>query len=163
VSTTHATRLDRRRLRLNPWLVVVVVLAAGVVALSTWILVDSDPAPPQGLASAEVRAMLEQRIAAFNSDGTRDMSRFYAANAILEEHDVTPSTVIRGSTAIGERLEGFSRLWDASGFRIASESEAIQFGSYVAEAASIGEGWDGILIYKLDENGKIEHQWVIGP
>lgn len=163
MSTPHVAQLHQRRLHLNPWLVAVVVLAVAVVALGGWILLESDPAPPKGLASGEVTSMLAQRIAAFNSDGTRDMSRFYATNAILEEHDVSPSVVTRGRTAIGERLEGFSRLWDTYGVQIASESEAIRFGPYVAEAASIGEDWDGILVYKLDENGKIAHQWVIGP
>ncbi|MGE5690618.1 MAG: hypothetical protein ACM33B_08675, partial [Pseudomonadota bacterium] len=163
MSTSDVAQLHRHRVHANAWLVAVVVLAAAVVALVGWILLDSDPAPPKGLASDAISSMLAQRIAAFNSDGRQDMSRFYAPNAILEEHDVSPSVVTRGSTAIGERLEGISRLWNTYGVQIASQSDAIRFGPYVAEASSIGEGWDGILVYRLDENRKIEHQWVIGP
>ena len=162
VATSHVAHPHLRRPRVNPWLIGVVALAAALVALGGWVIFD-DEAPPEGLASAEATSMLSDRIAAFNTAGVEDMSRFYAPNAILEEHDVSPVAVTRGSKAIGDRLEYFSDMWDMAGLRIASESAPIQLGPYVAEAASIGQDWDGILVYKLDQNGKIEHQWVIGP
>ena len=50
------------------------------------------------------------------------------------------------------------------GLRLASEGTPIQFGRYVAQAASVPGapeiGW--ILVYELDKDGKIAHQWVIG-
>jgi hypothetical protein len=65
--------------------------------------------------------------------------------------------VTRGREEITARVEGLRFL----GLRLASQSAPIQFGPFVAQAADWG-GAGGILVYQLDANGKIAHQWVIG-
>ena len=51
MSMTHAPPTHVRRLHINPWLVAVLVLSAGLVALGTWTIVDrsaeSEPAATQ--------------------------------------------------------------------------------------------------------------------
>lgn len=44
-----------------------------------------------------------------------------------------------------------------------SESAPIQFGQFAAQAATWGgEAYGGVLVYELDAEGKIAHQWVMG-
>ena len=164
MSTPHVdARPHLRRPRINPWLVVVVALAAALVALSAWVLLDRQTNAPEGLASPEVSAMLADRIVALNSGNAPAISSFYSQDAIVEERDIDPAFISRGRKDIGARLSGLPKLWKLMGIQASSESDVIQFGRYAAEAASIGKNWNGILVYKFDENGKIVHQWVIGP
>ena len=164
MSTPHLDAQPHLRWpRINPWLVVVVALATALLALSAWVLLDRQANAPEGLASPEVSAMLADRIVALNSGNARTISSFYSQDAIVEEHDIDPAFINRGRQEIGARLSGMPKIWRLMGIRARSESDVIQFGRYAAEAASIGQDWDGILVYKFDANGKIVHQWVIGP
>lgn len=164
MSIPHAAHPHLRRPRINLWLVVVIGLAAALVALGTWVLVrDSGTAAPEGAASPEVAAMLADRMVALNSGSDQAIQRFYSRDAVVEEHDVDPVFISRGQDEIGARLGGIPKVWKLMGVRARSESDVIQFGRYAAEAASIGPDWDGILVYEFDANGKIAHQWVIGP
>jgi hypothetical protein len=139
----------------------VIALAAALVTLGAWVIVDRGEGQTKGIASGEIVSLLNARFAAFNSAGTKPMSGFYSRDAILEEFDVVPPYSTRGADEIGARLEGISRLWDMAGFRITEESPVIQIGPFVAQAARISGGTPQILVYKIDENGKIAHQWAI--
>ena len=104
--------------------------------------------------------MLKDRLAALNSGDAEAISAFYAREAILEERDVVPAVVTRGSEQIGERIGAVVTTF---GMQLESASPVIKLGDTVAEATSVpgypDEGF--ILVYKLDESGKIEHQWVL--
>jgi len=69
VMTTHVPEIHVRRLRVNVWLVAVVALAAALVALGAWVLVDryagTDPA-------AEATALVDDWNAAVNADYPAD-------------------------------------------------------------------------------------------
>lgn len=163
MSTMHAPRLQQRP---NPWAVAVIALSAALVGLGIWVLVDRSGTEAQpaaalsrGLASERVATMLRNRIVAFNAGDRRAVAAFYAPAGVLEERDVAPAVVTRGSEQIGDRIGGLRQL----GLRLKSESPVIQFGRYAVEAVStpsLDAGW--ILVYELDANGKIAHQWVIG-
>ena len=148
----------------DPWAVAVIVLAAALIALGGWVVLDRPTSSePDGLASPGVAAMLAKRMVALNSASEEAIGRFYSADAIVEERDTVPPFTSHGREEIAARLSGIPRLWKMAGIRAKSQSAVIQFGPYAAEAASIGGSWSGILVYRLDKNGKIEHQWVIGP
>ena len=145
--------------RTNPWFVTAIVLSVALIALGAWtVFVYANR--PQGLASDEVRLMLEDRIATFDAEGGLAAAAFYAEDAVLEEHDLEPAVVTIEAAHIGPRLEDF---WDF-GMRLESESMPIQVGRYAAEALSLDEehAQVGIAVYELDANGKIAHQWYIG-
>lgn len=153
-----------RRPHVNPWLVAG-VLAAALVGLGAWVLIDrntsatvSSAGQPHGLASASVAAMLGERIAAANRGDGKAVAAFYSRAGVLEERDVTPAVVTRGNEQIGARLQELFRTY---GIPLKPESSVIQFGRYVAEALSWEVG-GGIVVYQLDANGKIAHQWAIG-
>jgi hypothetical protein len=136
---------------------VVVGLAAFAVALAAWVVPDEEANAPGGVASPEITTMLDDRMAALNWDG-RSAAAFYSADAVLEERDVVPAVITTGRATIAARLQALNAL----GLQLISLSEPIQLGPYVAEAASWGDGSGGILVYQLDQDGKITHQWVIG-
>ena len=160
--TTYVPEVHTRRPHVNVWLVAVIALAAALVGLGIWVLVDrtTSSATP-GLASPEVASMLEDRLAALNSGDAEAISTFYTANAVLEEHDVTPTRVTRGSEAIGSAIAFYVNSY---GMQLERVSPIIQTGRGVAEAVTYppdpSSGWT--LVYLLDrDSGKITHQWVL--
>ena len=159
MSFTHLPPAHAHRPHVSVWLVAVIGLVGALVALGAWALIGRD-SQPEGLASGEVTTMLDDRIAAANGNDSEAFASFYTKDAILEEHDVQPAVVTTGREEIAARVKGLHLL----GLRLASEGTPIQFGRYVAQAASVpGDpetGW--ILVYELGKDGKIAHQWVIG-
>ena len=158
--------------RTDRWLVgAVVVLALAVVALGVALIVEpaAEEAPPEGsapvgLAAPEVVEMLTDRIDALNRGDAEAVAAFFTDDAALEEHDQRgrryqfPAYVSRGREEITRRFE----QGVAAYFTLNRESEVIQIGPFVAEAASGPLGWRGILVYKLDKDLQIVHEWVIG-
>ena len=161
MSIAHAPPTHVQRWHVNPWLAAVVVLGVTVVALGTYIVVDSTrSSSTQGLASSQVVTMLKDRLVALNSGDVKAISAFYARNAVLEEHDRTPALVTRGSTQIGARVHDIVSTY---GMQLQSASPVIRLDGTVAEATSVPASPDEgfILVYKLAPNGKIAHQWVL--
>lgn len=159
MTVTHTGQAHAHRPQVNAWLAAVIALAAALIALGTWVIVDQTrSSSTQGLASPETVTVLNDRIAAVNSGDAQAISAFYTRDAVLEERDVTPEVITRGSEQIGGRIRGLTQL----GLRLKSESPVIRFGNTVAEAASMpGSGTEGfILVYALEGN-KIAHQWVL--
>lgn len=160
--TTHVGSGRSHRPRVNRWLVAVVGLAAALVALGAWVLVDrtAGTEQPRGLASSSVATLLADRIATANRGARGAMSAFYTTNAVLEEHDIAPPVVTKGNQDIGGRIETMHSL----GLSITPEGPVIQLGRYAAQAASLtsdpNTGW--ILVYELGKGNRIAHQWVLG-
>lgn len=160
VADAPSTRV--RRPHVNVWLVAIIAVAAAPVGLGIWALVDrgTSSATP-GLASPEVASMLDDRLAAFNSGDAEAVAAFYTPDAVLEEHDRTPTAVTRGSEAIGRAIATYVNDY---GLQLARVSPVIQTGRGVAEAviAPNEPDWGWTLVYLLDQSsGKIAHQWVL--
>jgi hypothetical protein len=100
--------------------------------------------------------MLEGRMAALNDGDAQALAAFYARDGVLEERDQHPAVITKGSGEIASHLEYYQSL----GFQLRSESVAVTWGPYVAEAAT-WSGGGGILVYQLDPDMRILHQWVI--
>jgi hypothetical protein len=163
MACTHAGSAHARRPHLNLWPLAVNALVAALVALGGWVLVDrTRSSSTQGLASHEVAAMLESRIAAFDRADGRAAAAFYTEDAIMQEEDIGLTTT--GREQIAARLQ---YLMDA-GLRMKAVSAPIQMGRFVGEAVRFYEAGgtgtgEGVLVFELDKNtGKIAHQWVTG-
>lgn len=115
---------------------------------------------PLGPASEEVAAMLQARIAAVNGTPGTDVASFYSPDAVLEEQDVDPHVVTLGARAISDHLAAYRGL----GFSIdPAKTPVIRLGRYVAEGLTWAGGYQGgIVVYELDDDGRIAHSWVIG-
>lgn len=115
---------------------------------------------PSGLASDQVVEMLEARIAAVNGEPGPDVASFYSSDAVMEEGDLEPPVVTRGAQEISDHLAAYRGL----GFRIdPAATPAIRLGRYVAEGLTWSNGYaGGIVVYEIDERGRIAYQWVVG-
>jgi hypothetical protein len=129
------------RQHINLWLVAVVGLAAALVALGAWVLVDrntsatvSATGPSQGLASPQVVRMLKNRLAAMDSGHAEAVAAFYTRTGVLEERDVTPAVVTKGREQIVRRVQ----VLQSYDMPLESESSVIQFGRYAAIKYPIG-------------------------
>ncbi len=174
MSTSHVPRIHVGRPRGNPWLVAAVALAAALLGLGAWVIVDrarSESAgaaeSSRGLASDRVAAMLEARIAAWDRGDGGAAAALYTEDAVMEERDITPAFVSEGREAIGNRLQELIDL----GLRMRGVGAPVQLGRFVGEpvrfyAAEGGPAWravgEGMLVFELSAGGKIAHQWVMG-
>jgi hypothetical protein len=142
------------------WLVVLVIsgvalgLAAGMVIGRQ----SSTPQDPPALAGPTITAMLTARVAAINEGTAEEIAGFYTADAVLEEHDQHPAVLTTGGAAIGEHLNTYRHL----GLRIAQAGTTIALGPFVAEPLLWSPGDGGIAVYRLADDGRIAHQWVMG-
>ena len=159
MSVTHAPPTHVQRPHVNPWLVAVIALAAALVALGVWVVVDQTrSSTTEGVASAEVSAMLDDYLVAFNSGDSAAFSSLYAANAVQEDRTFSPAVVTRGSEQIADRMAFFA----SGGMRLEATGPVIVLGDTVARTERIpGETGGYMVVYKLDANGKIAHQWVL--
>ena len=172
LSVTHAPPTHVQRPHVNPWLVAVIALSAALVALGAWVIVDqTGSSTTEGIASSEVAAMFDDLTVALNSGDAPAIASFYAPNAVLEERIPDPAVVTRGSGQIGERM---SFLVNTYGLRIESTGPVIVLGDTAAHAeryaqgdlrdASLAAVWEmggSMVVFRLDANGKIAHQWVL--
>ena len=166
MSITHAPPTHVRRPHANPWLVAVVALVAALVGLGTWVLVDQTrSSPTQDLASPEVTAMLNARVAAINRFDAEAIAAFYSQDAVMDEIEAgVPRVVSTGHDQIVDRFRFMADSARVYGIRLRTGTTT-QIGPYVAQTNSWGPGGategQGILVFKLDESGKIAHEWVI--
>jgi hypothetical protein len=164
--TTYAPATHRHRLHVHPWLVAVIVLAAALVALGAWVLVDqARSSSTQGLASSEVTTMLDARLAALNRFDAEATAAFFTKDAVMEEIEQgAPVVVSSGRKEIANRFRVMLDYSKQTGVQ-GRTGATTQIGPYVAQTFSWGasgttEG-QGILVFKLDEKGEIAHEWVI--
>ena len=171
MSTTHLPQVHLRRLRLNPWLVAVVGLAAGLIALGSWVIVDrATRSEPDNLATSQVAALLKDRTAAWNAYDAKATTAFYAKGAVMDEFErgIGPNDHLatKGQAQLFERWQFMLDALRQSGMQIHSGSGIIQIGRYHAATLSWGvpgqppEG-QGIAVMELDGSGKIAHEWAI--
>jgi hypothetical protein len=117
--------------------------------------------PIHGLASAQVVAMLDARLVAMNGAGKQSLARYYSSDAVFEDHSITPTVVVRGGANVAAANETLSMMMAGAGQRLTRKSDVIQEGSFAAHAIRLGDT-QGMVVYELNENGKIAHQWVFG-
>ena len=150
--------------RANPWMIATIVLAAALVALGIWVVVDQQSRQSISLAPEEVTDMLEARIATMNEPDGRAAAEYYSIDGTLWELDQDPPEVSRGRTRIADRLES---LCDDGGLRLKSAGASIMNARFVAEPVNLyfegesGHG-EGMCVFELDERGEIQNQWVMG-
>jgi hypothetical protein len=155
---------------INPWLVVI-GLAAALVALGSWVIVDRVARDePDNLATSQVAAMLGDRIADMNAYDAKATANFYAKDAVMDEFDlgVGPNDhlVTKGRAQILERWQFMFGALRQSGVQTRWGSGIIQIGRYHAATFTYGVPGEqpqgqGIAVMELDPNGKIAHEWAI--
>ena len=146
--------------RTNRWLVgAVVALALAVVALGVALIVQSGeeaPAPPEplGLASAEVVRALDANAAALNAGDPEALAGIYAEDAVVTD------------TVAGMEFEGVDKIVDfyiepPGTWNLERVSEVVRIGDFSAFAFTYYAG-SGVAVFRLDDEMKIVHQWIMG-
>jgi hypothetical protein len=149
VSMTHAPPTHLRRYHVNPWLVAVVALAAGLVALGTWTIVDrSTESEP---AAARIVDDLNAAVNAGDAGAVRAL--------------FTPDAVFQVST--GESITGLDNVVNtaliphAVGFRVERVGSVATAGDTAATFTKVGNGTEDIELAVVQfENGKIVRMTV---
>jgi SnoaL-like domain len=140
---------DLRWPRINAWLVAVIALAAGLVALSTWTLVDrpttSEPAAVQ---------IVDDLNAAVNAGDAEAVRALFAPGAVFQ-------------VSTGDQIAGLDNVVNtaliphAVGFRIERVAPVTTEGNAAATFIKYGNGSEGIeLVVFRFKDGKIVRQWV---
>lgn len=150
MSTTHAPPVHAHRLHVNPWLVAVIALAAALIALGSWVIVDHYTGGDS--ATQDATTLIDKFDAAGNAGDAK-------ALAALLTNDV----VMRSE---GNILTGAQDLQDAAAAsagslrveRIAPVTVEGDFASTFIRATEAGSDRTLIAVYQF-EDGKISRLW----
>lgn len=146
----------RRRFGAVGIAVVMLVLGlAGGLLIGRAVFTEDEPS---GLAPAAITEMLAARVDAVNTGTHADIASFYADDAVLEELDRDPALVTETASEVGWHLSGYQTI----GLDLAQAGTPISLGRFVAEPLRWSGGFGGMVVYLLDDDGRIAHQWVTG-
>lgn len=151
MSVTHTPAAHAHRFHVNPWLVTVVALAAALVALAAWVVVDSTTGGDS--ATEQATALIDDFSAASSANDAT------AAMALATDDVVLWSAgdEIVGAKAWGDAIAGTATLTVE---RIAPVSVEGDYATTFARFAVPASGIDSTMIqvYQL-EDGKIARLW----
>ena len=109
--------------------------------------------------------MLDARIAAMNRYDAKATAAFFSKDAVMEEiENGVPAATSTGHQEIAARFDYLLSYAKTVGLQ-SRTGTTTQIGPYVAQTYSWSAGGltngQGILVFRLDESGKIAHEWVI--
>ena len=158
VKEEEAVRAPATTSRKRRWLVLALVaalVAAVAFGVGTYVG-DKNAAPtPEGLAPADVVAVIDGQLAAFNSGDMTKMGSYYTEDAIFEEPGPTAKPV-QGRAEIIRIMRGLYNM-GAQYNRIG----AVIYTNGTASYPVSGPGSTEIDVVLLNADLKIEHYWVI--
>ncbi len=169
MTAAHPPISHQHRSRINPWIVAVIVLAAALVALGTWVLIDRGTTTttqtvtvPRLLTASDVQRTFDGIDAAALAGDWAAVKAFYAPNAVLDDLNAGYSTA--GSGHVADYLLAARN----AGAIIRNYAEPILLGDgYVVTPQTVHEKGKpvsteavGANIVKFDANGKIIHEWL---
>ena len=150
MSTIYAPEVHVRRPHINLWLVAVVGLAAALVALGTWVLVDRYTGPEH-----DATTLIDDVAAAWSAGDSLAVTPLYTADAVLVsargDSYAGPRSItfaVEDAAAAGMQLERIAPVTTEGDF-------ATTFVSYTDEAGGYGTL---LTVFQLDE-GKVARQW----
>ena len=149
---THTPPTHLHRLHVNLWLVAVVVLAATLVGLGTWVLVGRYAGG--GGAAQNAATLIDGSNTAISNADAAALASFYTPNAVITRDD-------GGVTAGAEAIRGLvpmTQALDYKVWRVAPVSVEGDFATtFLQYTSTISEGIEP-AVYQLRE-GKILRMW----
>jgi hypothetical protein len=149
MSVTHAPPTHVRRLHINPWLVAVLALAAGLIVLGTWTILDrSTESKP-----AAVR-IVDDLNAAVNAGDDEAVRALFAPDAVFQ--------VSTGESVTGlDNVVNTVLLPHVVGFRVERVGSVTTVGETSATFTEVSNGTEAVELAVLRlKDGKIVHMWV---
>jgi hypothetical protein len=159
----------QHRFHVNPWMLAAIVLAAALVALGVWVLVDraqTTTAPPQAAAPTitpqHVKATFDAVDTFAKAGNWNGVRALYADNATLD--DLNGRFSMAGSGHVADHVLAVTLAGD----RLRVNGEPIILGNgYVvvpvtlyAKGEPVSSGNSGAAVYQFDAHGAIVHQWM---
>ena len=151
--TTYPHHVDVRRPHVNYWLIAVVGLAAALVALGAWVLVDHYSGG--GGATQDATTLIDKTSTAFSTGDANAIPSLYAKNAVIRSIGV-------GETYVG--VNAIRPLADGS-FTVVRVAPVTVNGEYATSFMRLSTpGWSAMSISVFQiKDGKIVRQWNFVP
>lgn len=147
--TTYVPEVHARRPHINFWLVAVIALAAGLVALGAWTLVDRF-----GGSDTEAAQIIDDLNAAVNAGDAEALRALFARDAVF----VLPS----GDEVSGlENVVSTALIPHGAGYHV-ERAEAVATEGDLATTLTKYEGGVELGVWQF-EDGKIVRMWVYDP
>lgn len=146
--TTYAQKTHgHRRLHLDPWLVAVVVLAACLVGLGAWVIVDGYTGGDT--ATEDATALIDNVNTAFTTNDASALPEYYASDAVIRS---------LGQEYVGiESIQSLaSGTWQAE--RVAPVAVDGEYATTLVRLTAGDQAATGVATFQI-EDGKIVRQW----
>ena len=151
--TTCVPEVHVRRPHVSVWLVAVVALAAALVALGTWVLVDRYTGGDG--AAQDATALIDDLAAAFSTGDANAIPSLYASNAVMR------------SIEVGETYTGVKAIRALAGCCTIERLAPVTVeGEYATSFMRIAApGWPTVMSISVFQikDGKIVRQWNFVP
>ena len=152
MSITHVPPTHVRRPHVNAWLVAVIVLAAGLVALGTWTLVDRYTG-----SDSEAAQIIDELNAAVNAGDVKALRALFASDVVFEAGAGPGSVKAEGR----EKAVNAALIPHAVGLRLTRIATVSREGDYAATFTRYTNGSVGVeLVVFQFRDGKIVGQWI---
>jgi predicted SnoaL-like aldol condensation-catalyzing enzyme len=154
VSTTHAPPLHAHRPHVNAWLVAVVGLAAGLIALGSWVLIDRYTGGND--ATHDAKTLIDKLNVAFSTGDAKAIPSLYATNAVMR-------TIGVGETYVG--VNAIRALADGSYTveRVAPVTVEGEYATTFVRLSAPGYGTGVTISVFQIKDGKVVRQWNFVP
>ena len=147
--TTQIPEVHARRPHINFWLVAVIALAAGLVALGAWTLVDRYTG-----SNTEAAEIIDDLNTAVNAGDAEAVRELFARDAVFE-------------MPTGEQVSGLDNVVNAAliphgaGFQVERVAPVTAEGDFATTFLKYSNGAEGVELLVLQfEAGKIVRLWV---
>lgn len=153
--TTYPHGVQAHRPHVNPWLVAVVGLAAALIGLGSWVIVDRYAGGASPTENATT--LLDKTLAAWNTGDTRTIATLYTSDAVFS----WGGDSYTGPAAIGQAAAALYG-GGASRFHVERVSPVTLDGDYAVTWGRVTSlGVDNIPVLQVFQlkNGKILRQW----
>lgn len=152
--TTYPHRIDARRTHVNYWLVTVVGLAAALVALGVWVVVDQTTGGSE--ATQNATTLIDDVNTAFSTGDANAIPSLYAKGAVVRS--IGAGETYTGVTAIRALADG--------SFTVGRVAPATVNGEYATSFMRLSAPGYGsamsISVFQM-KDGKIVRQWNFVP
>jgi ketosteroid isomerase-like protein len=152
--TTYAPEVRAHRRHINYWLVAVIGLAAALVALGAWVLVDRYTGPEN-----DATALIDDVTAAWSNGDVAAMRDLYASDVVYVEPFGDTVTGLKSLIAVVPSAvsEGFTLE------RVAPVTVEGDFATtFIRYSTNSGQEGTVVAVYQI-ENGKVVGEWALQP
>ena len=156
MSTTHVPPVHAHRWHFDPWQVAVVVLAAALVALAAWVVIDNYTGGDS--ATSDATALIDDFSAAASANDGATAMTMMTDDAVLWSN----GDVITGKEAWADAIDTTPTLTLERIAPVSVEGEyATTFARYGVPGAAL-EPATFVMVYQL-RDGKVARQWAFLP